>query len=62
MNQRLMDPWVILAIILVAFNLRPAITRAGPLIGLLREDLQLTNSEAGVSGYCKRCCLRCHSA
>ncbi|QDI92425.1 MFS transporter [Salicibibacter halophilus] len=50
MKQRLSSPmiWIILAIIFVAFNLRPAITSVGPLIGILREDLQLTNSEAGV--------------
>ncbi|AXF56973.1 MFS transporter [Salicibibacter kimchii] len=37
-----------LSIVLVAFNLRPAITGVGPLIGFLRDDLQLTNSQAGV--------------
>ncbi|QQK75043.1 MFS transporter [Salicibibacter cibarius] len=50
MKKRIFNPkvWIILAIILVAFNLRPAITGVGPLIGMIRDDLQLTNSEAGI--------------
>src|SRR5699024_9332674 len=32
-----------MSIILVAFNLRPAITSVGPVIGLIRDDLQLEN-------------------
>ncbi|SDJ03698.1 CynX/NimT family MFS transporter [Natribacillus halophilus] len=50
MKKRILNPkvWIIIAIILVAFNLRPAITGVGPLIGMIREDLQLTNSQAGI--------------
>lgn len=35
-------------IIFVAFNLRPAITSVGPLIGLIREDTGISNSLAGL--------------
>ena len=38
---------LILGIIFVAFNLRPAITSVGPLIGLIREDLGISNGVAG---------------
>ncbi|AXF57286.1 CynX/NimT family MFS transporter [Salicibibacter kimchii] len=50
MKKLILNPkvWIILAIILVAFNLRPAITSVGPLIGMIRDDLQLTNSQVGV--------------
>lgn len=37
-----------IGIILVAFNLRPAITSVGPLIGLIREDTGISNSLAGL--------------
>ncbi len=43
-NQALL----IIGIIFVAFNLRPAITSVGPLIGLIRTDLQLSNGIAGL--------------
>ncbi|GAA0437883.1 CynX/NimT family MFS transporter [Lentibacillus halophilus] len=36
------------AIIITAFNLRPAITSVGPVIGLIRDDLDLSNSGAGI--------------
>ncbi|MFC4545850.1 CynX/NimT family MFS transporter [Paenactinomyces guangxiensis] len=38
---------LVLGIIFVAFNLRPAITSVGPLIGLIREDLGISNGVAG---------------
>jgi len=37
-----------LGIIFVSFNLRPAITSVGPLIGLIREDTGISNSLAGL--------------
>ncbi|MDL4841122.1 CynX/NimT family MFS transporter [Aquibacillus rhizosphaerae] len=39
---------LISGIILVAFNLRPAITSVGPLIGIIRDDLGLANWNAGL--------------
>ncbi len=39
---------LITAVILVAFNLRPAITSVGPIIGLLRDSLGLTNMSIGI--------------
>lgn len=38
----------IIGIIFVAFNLRPAITSVGPLIGEIRRDLGISNSMAGL--------------
>lgn len=38
---------LIAGILLIAFNLRPAITSVGPLIGAIRSDLQLSNGLAG---------------
>ena len=38
----------ITAIILVAFNLRPAITSVGPLVGIIGEDLGLANWSLGL--------------
>ncbi len=41
-------PWfLVLGILLVSFNLRPSITAVGPLIPMIREDLQLSNGWAG---------------
>ncbi|WP_208586000.1 CynX/NimT family MFS transporter [Gracilibacillus suaedae] len=37
----------IIGIILLAFNLRPAITSVGPIIGIMREDLSISNWSAG---------------
>jgi MFS transporter, CP family, cyanate transporter len=39
--------FLILGILLVSFNLRPSITAVGPLIPMIREDLQLSNGWAG---------------
>jgi MFS transporter, CP family, cyanate transporter len=39
--------FLILGILLVAFNLRPSITAVGPLIPLIREDLVFSNGWAG---------------
>ncbi len=38
----------ILGIIILAFNLRPAITSVGPIIGFIRADLTLSNWSAGL--------------
>ncbi|MDM5300030.1 MFS transporter [Bacillus pumilus] len=38
---------LIAGILLIAFNLRPAITSVGPVIGVIRSDLQLSNGLAG---------------
>lgn len=40
--------WLIMGIIFISFNLRPAITAVGPLFGLIREDLELANWGAGL--------------
>lgn len=37
----------IFGIIILAFNLRPAITAVGPIIGIIREDLAISNWSAG---------------
>ncbi|MBB6451213.1 CP family cyanate transporter-like MFS transporter [Geomicrobium halophilum] len=49
-HQRLLNPntWIIIAIVLIAFNLRPAITGVGPLVGMVRDELQLTSGQAGM--------------
>lgn len=39
---------LIVGIIIVAFNLRPAITSVGPVIGIIRDDLGLSNWNAGL--------------
>ncbi|MFA6662341.1 MAG: MFS transporter, partial [Bacilli bacterium] len=39
---------LILGIILIAFNLRPAITAVGPLVSLIRADMGLSNSAVGL--------------
>ncbi len=38
---------LILGIIFIAFNLRPAITSVGPLIGTIRTDFNISNGVAG---------------
>ncbi|WP_226035797.1 CynX/NimT family MFS transporter [Aquibacillus saliphilus] len=37
-----------IGVIIIAFNLRPAITSVGPLIGIIRDDLGLANWSAGL--------------
>lgn len=37
----------IIGIVFVSFNLRPAITSVGPLVGMIREDTGLSNGEVG---------------
>lgn len=39
--------FLILAIIIIGFNLRPAITSVGPLLGTIRDELSLANWSAG---------------
>ncbi|WP_077328102.1 CynX/NimT family MFS transporter [Virgibacillus siamensis] len=39
---------LVIGIILVAFNLRPAITSVGPLLGIIRDDIGLSNWSAGI--------------
>lgn len=39
---------LIVGIILISLNLRPAITAVGPLLGVIRDDFALTNSSAGL--------------
>lgn len=46
--QRLYRVLLITGIILVAFNLRPAITSVGPLLGMIRDDIGLTNWSVGL--------------
>lgn len=40
--------FLISAIVLVAFNLRPAITSVGPLVGMIQEDMGLVHWSAGL--------------
>ncbi|MFG6149965.1 CynX/NimT family MFS transporter [Halobacillus sp. B23F22_1] len=40
--------WLVIGIILVAINLRPSITSVGPVIGSIREDLNISNGTAGM--------------
>lgn len=47
MKNKLQKPLLIIGIIFIAFNLRPAITSIGPIIGFIRNDLGITNTEAG---------------
>ncbi|MFD1362165.1 CynX/NimT family MFS transporter [Lentibacillus salinarum] len=39
---------LVAGIVIVAFNLRPAITSVGPLIGIIRDDIGLSNWSAGI--------------
>ncbi|TMN21389.1 MFS transporter [Lentibacillus cibarius] len=39
---------LVAGIVLVAFNLRPAITSVGPVIGMIRDDVGLSNWSAGM--------------
>ncbi|WP_156645366.1 CynX/NimT family MFS transporter [Lentibacillus sp. JNUCC-1] len=39
---------LITAIIIIGFNLRPAITSVGPVLGLIRDDIGLSNWSAGL--------------
>ncbi|SFP61109.1 CynX/NimT family MFS transporter [Salibacterium halotolerans] len=54
MNEQ-RNPWktpqnvmLILGIVFIAFNLRPAITSVGPLIGIIRGDTGISNGAAGL--------------
>ncbi|MFC7391821.1 CynX/NimT family MFS transporter [Scopulibacillus cellulosilyticus] len=40
--------WLIFGVILLAANLRPALTSVGPLVSSIRDDLHLSNSVAGL--------------
>ncbi len=46
-NQMKRKLLLVLGIVFVAFNLRPAITSVGPLIGWIRADLDISNGTAG---------------
>lgn len=50
MNQttRLYQFFLIAGIIAISFNLRPAITSVGPLVGIIRDEVGLTNGAAGL--------------
>lgn len=47
-NNRLNQFFLLAGILLIAFNLRPAITSVGPLMGTIRDDLQLANWNTGL--------------
>ncbi|MFD1849835.1 CynX/NimT family MFS transporter [Oceanobacillus bengalensis] len=47
-TKRFYSILLIVGIIVVAFNLRPAITSVGPLIGMIRDDIGLSNWSAGL--------------
>ncbi|MEH7503887.1 MFS transporter [Neobacillus drentensis] len=40
--------WLVIGIVLVAFNLRPAITSVGPLVGMIQKDVGLAHWSAGL--------------
>jgi len=40
--------WLVIGIVLVAFNLRPAITSVGPLAGMIQKDVGLAHWSAGL--------------
>ncbi|MBB5172512.1 CynX/NimT family MFS transporter [Texcoconibacillus texcoconensis] len=48
MTKRTKQIWLIVGILFVAFNLRPAIMAVGPLVPLIREDTGVSNSFAGM--------------
>ncbi|WP_419893324.1 CynX/NimT family MFS transporter [Oceanobacillus kimchii] len=47
-NNQLQFVLLFIGIIVVAFNLRPAITSVGPLISFIREDIDISNGTAGL--------------
>src|SRR5699024_3874863 len=48
-NSKKLHQFLLVAgIVIVAFNLRPAITSVGPLIGIIRDDIGLSNWSAGI--------------
>ncbi|WP_010532091.1 CynX/NimT family MFS transporter [Lentibacillus jeotgali] len=47
-SKRIYQFLLVAGIVIVAFNLRPAITSVGPLIGIIRDDLGLSNWSAGI--------------
>src|SRR5690625_5838017 len=47
-QNRMYTYLIIIGIVVVAFNLRPAITSIGPLIGMIRLDLGLEHWSAGL--------------
>jgi CP family cyanate transporter-like MFS transporter len=47
-RTRLYQFMLITGVILISINLRPAITTIGPLLGMIRDDVNLTNSSAGL--------------
>src|SRR5690625_6628909 len=40
--------FMVIGIIIAAFNLRPGMTSVGPLIGIIRDDVGLANWSAGL--------------
>ncbi len=47
-SKRLYQFLLITGIVFIAFNLRPAITSVGPVIGIIRDDIGLSNWSAGL--------------
>lgn len=47
-SKRLYQFLLVAGIVIVAFNLRPAITSVGPVIGIIRDDIGLSNWSAGI--------------
>ena len=48
MNSQKSMTSLLIAIFLIALNLRPAVTSIGPLLDTIRNDLNLTNSEVSL--------------
>ncbi|MFH0346650.1 CynX/NimT family MFS transporter [Bacillus vallismortis] len=46
-HKNIQSFWLIIGIIFIAFNLRPAITSVGPVINSIRADLHMSNGTAG---------------
>src|SRR5699024_3339263 len=47
-NNKIYQLLLLTAIIITAFNLRPALTSIGPVIGLIRDDVGLSNWSVGI--------------
>lgn len=47
-SKRFYSALLVIGIIFVAFNLRPAITSVGPVIGIIRDDIGLSNWSVGL--------------
>src|SRR5699024_11386363 len=52
-TNQLYKVMLVAGIVTVAFNLRPAITSVGPLMGIIRDDIGLRSEERRVGRACR---------